>query len=93
MGLLFFGADEPNAFSAADVERAETFGNRMVFPIQRAQLEGELRRLAFTDAQTSLYNHRHFQGQLDEEVRRAQRYGRPVSIIMMDTGLGAGSGR
>jgi diguanylate cyclase (GGDEF)-like protein len=84
VGLLFFGSEERDAFPASAVDLAETFGNRMVFPIQRAQLEGDLRRLAFTDAQTSLYNHRHFQGQLDEEVRRAQRYGRPVSVIMMD---------
>jgi diguanylate cyclase (GGDEF)-like protein len=84
VGLLFFGARRPNAFSAADLKRAEAFSNNVVFPVQRALLEIELKRLAYTDAQTLLFNHRHFQVQLDEEVTRAQRYGRSVSLIMMD---------
>jgi diguanylate cyclase (GGDEF)-like protein len=84
VGLLFFGSRKPDAFSQEDFDRAESFGNHIVFPIQRAQLEEDLRRLAFTDAQTALFNHRHFQGQLEEEVSRAQRYSRPVSVILMD---------
>jgi diguanylate cyclase (GGDEF)-like protein len=82
--LLFFGSREADGFSPESIDRAEEFANRIVFPIQRALLEEELRRLAFTDAQTSLFNHRHFQTLLDEEIRRAQRYGRPLSIIFLD---------
>jgi diguanylate cyclase (GGDEF)-like protein len=84
VGLLFFGSREADGFSPESIDRAEEFANRIVFPIQRALLEEELRRLAFTDAQTSLFNHRHFQTLLDEEIRRAQRYGRPLSIIFLD---------
>jgi diguanylate cyclase (GGDEF)-like protein len=84
VGMLFFGCRAPDGFDAETVRRAEVFGNHVVFPIQRAQLEEDLRRLAFTDAQTSLFNHRHFQGQLEEEMSRAQRYGRPVSVILLD---------
>lgn len=84
VGLLYFGSKKPDAFTAAAVDRAEGFSNSVVFPIQRALLEEDLKRLAFTDAQTSLYNHRHFQDQLEEEVRRSQRYGRSVSLILMD---------
>lgn len=84
VGLLFFGAHRPNAFGVAELDRAEAFGNNVVFPVQRALLEDELKRLAYTDAQTLLFNHRHFQEQLEEEVRRAQRYGRSVSLILLD---------
>lgn len=84
VGMLFFGRREPDGFSAAAMRRAEVFGHHVVFPIQRAQLEEDLRRLAYTDAQTSLFNHRHFQAQLEEELSRAQRYGRPLSLILMD---------
>lgn len=84
VGLLFFGSRELDAFDADATRRAEAFGNHVVFPIERAQLDEELRRLAYTDVQTSLPNHRHFQAQMAEELFRAQRYGRPVSLILLD---------
>lgn len=84
VGFLFFGSRTPDSFSKSDVDRAVSFADNIVFAVQRALLEDELKRLAYTDAQTSLFNHRHFQGQLDEEVNRAQRYGRSVSLILLD---------
>ncbi len=84
VGLLFFGCRERDAFPPDAIDRAEEFANRIVFPIQRAMLEEELRRLAFTDVQTNLFNHRHFQTLLDEEIRRAQRYGRSLALIFLD---------
>lgn len=84
VGLLYFGSLRADAFASSAVDRAEEFSNSVVFPVQRALLEEELKRLAFTDAQTSLFNHRHFQDQLHEEVGRSQRYGRSVSLILLD---------
>lgn len=84
VGLLYFGSHSPHAYGATDLDRVEAFSDNVVFAVQRALLEDELKRLAYTDAQTMLFNHRHFQEQLDEEVRRAQRYGRQVSLILMD---------
>ena len=48
------------------------------------ELSQRLRSLAYQDALTDLYNHRYFYEQLDHEVDRAHRYGRPVSIILID---------
>jgi two-component system cell cycle response regulator len=42
------------------------------------------RRLANTDGLTGLYNHRHLQERLQQEIDRAQRYGRPLSVVMAD---------
>jgi diguanylate cyclase (GGDEF)-like protein len=44
----------------------------------------ELRRIALTDALTSIYNHRYFWERLESEFSRAKRYGRPLSLIMCD---------
>lgn len=58
--------------------------------IERAysgHLEGlsqRLRSLAYQDSLTDLYNHRYFYEQLTHEVERANRYGRPVSVILLD---------
>ncbi|MCH7592664.1 MAG: GGDEF domain-containing protein [Planctomycetes bacterium] len=40
--------------------------------------------MAYQDSLTDLYNHRYFYEQLSHEVERAQRYGRPVSVILLD---------
>jgi len=42
------------------------------------------RRLAQTDGLTALYNHRFFQQLLAAEMSRAQRFKRPLSLIMLD---------
>lgn len=43
-----------------------------------------LARLAITDPITELNNHRRFQDALKIEEQRAQRHGRPVSLLMID---------
>jgi diguanylate cyclase (GGDEF)-like protein len=48
------------------------------------ELSQRLRSLAYQDSLTELYNHRYFYEQLTHEVERALRYGRPVSVILLD---------
>ncbi|MBN1501141.1 MAG: GGDEF domain-containing protein [Spirochaetes bacterium] len=43
-----------------------------------------LSALAYRDKLTGLYNRRYFDNRLTEETARAVRYGRPLSIIMID---------
>lgn len=52
--------------------------------IRKALDERRTQRLAITDGLTGLYNRRYFEERLEEETRRAKRYSRPVSIIMID---------
>ncbi len=46
--------------------------------------EEAMRLLAMTDALTGLYNRRHFNKLAEEEIDRALRYTRPLSVIMLD---------
>ncbi len=46
-----------------------------------------LQKLAITDYLTGIYNIRYFYHRLEEEFSRAQRYGYPLSCIMMDIDL------
>lgn len=54
---------------------------------QYAELEvlhKQAREMANTDMLTSLKNHGHFQQYLKKEVAKAKRYGRPLSLMMLD---------
>lgn len=46
--------------------------------------EEALRRQSITDSLTGLYNRRHFNKLAEDEIARAFRYSRPLSVIMFD---------
>ena len=46
--------------------------------------DAELERLAITDPLTGLYNRRFFQSRLGVEIERSKRYGRGLSLVMLD---------
>jgi diguanylate cyclase (GGDEF)-like protein len=62
-------------------ELAKSF-NQMVSSLKESQ--GRLLKRANTDGLTGLYNHRYFQERIHQELKRAVRYGRPLSLIMID---------
>ena len=52
--------------------------------IHNADVFSLLERLAITDGLTELYNHRYFYERLAQEVARANRYGLPLSLLVID---------
>jgi two-component system, cell cycle response regulator len=52
--------------------------------IQKALEHARTRRLASTDGLTGVYNQRTFQERLSQEIARADRYSRPLSVLMVD---------
>jgi len=69
---------------AADFVTKPVPGAVLHIRIQKALEHTHTRRLASTDGLTELYNHRTFQERLAQEVDRANRYGRPLSLVMVD---------
>ena len=51
---------------------------------ERKRLERELRQLATTDPLTGAFNRRYFLDIVDKEISRAQRYHRPLALVMFD---------
>ena len=54
------------------------------FKNERADLLKELEKLAITDALTGLYNSRHFFSEIKTEIKRYDRYSRPLSLLILD---------
>ena len=51
---------------------------------QRKEMEAELFRQASTDALTGISNRRYFQSQAEQELRRARRFARDMTVMMID---------
>lgn len=53
--------------------------------IQRVETErAAIQRQAETDQLTGIYNRRHFESSLDQEIERARRYSSTLSLLMID---------
>jgi diguanylate cyclase (GGDEF)-like protein len=71
-------------FSIDDLNYISIIINQAAIAIENARLYEEVTKLAITDALTGLFNHRYFQEYLLNEMNRAKRYGRPLSLVMFD---------
>ncbi len=74
----------PREFSAAERERFGVVAEQCALALQNATLHEELELLAVTDRMTGMYNHVYGVQRLDEEVKRAQRFGHQLSLVMLD---------
>ena len=52
--------------------------------LRMEQSNEALRELAIRDGLTGLFNHRHFKDVLERELTRAERYDRPLCMLMLD---------
>jgi diguanylate cyclase (GGDEF)-like protein len=79
--------DEPRSGRSPSLEtiRAlEIFANQAVTAIENARSYNEAREQSIRDSLTGAYNHRHFQDVLQRELGRAERLGRPLTVLMLD---------
>ena len=58
--------------------------SELVVAVENSRLYKLTRRLAVTDELTGMSNYRYLQQRLDDEVSRAKRYGKHLSLLMMD---------
>ncbi|WP_049975923.1 diguanylate cyclase [Azospirillum sp. B506] len=85
-GLTADGREFPAEISIAKLHNADGMMFTAVIRdvSERKRAESELRRMATTDPLTGLNNRRRFLELAEVEMARLRRYGRPVSVLMMD---------
>lgn len=84
LGCMNLYMTERHDFEAEEIQLLSTFASQAAVSIENARLYEEARQLAITDPLTGLANHRQFYHQLAREIRRAQRYKRPLTLLMLD---------
>jgi len=75
--LVLIESESERVFSDEELDFMAAFGEQVALALTTA-------RSATTDGLTGLANHRVFYERLGQELARAQRYGTPVSLLMID---------
>ncbi|MCL7970701.1 MAG: sensor domain-containing diguanylate cyclase [marine benthic group bacterium] len=84
IGVFNAESVQPRAFSEEHIQTLTVIARQVAEVIRSAQLLETTHRLAVTDALTGLFNRRHFNQQLEDNVRRATRYDEPLALIFLD---------
>ena len=84
IGVLNAETSTSKAYSEDHVGPLRVIAQQAAVVIRSAQLNDEARRLAITDPLTGLYNRRYFVDKLEEQLRRARRYGDRLSLVLVD---------
>jgi len=67
-----------------DFSNLKILCSQVAIGLEKASLYDKLQRLSITDGLTGLTVHRYFQSKLEEELKRAERYHEPLSLVMSD---------
>lgn len=84
VGILYVDDFEPRVFPESRLRLLSILGSFASMSIDNARLHEETQKLACTDGLTGLYNHRQFKLMLKEELARASRYEKKLSLMMFD---------
>jgi two-component system cell cycle response regulator len=87
VGQLAVYSHDPGEGSDETVAQVEELAARAAPMVGNARRFREARLLADVDSLTGLHNHRYFHEALAREVRRAQRYGRSLSLVLLDADM------
>jgi len=84
IGSLILASRKPNAYNGRQVKLLERVALQIAAPIENAQLYVRVEQKSRIDELTALFNRRHFEERLKEEISRHSRYGDVLSVFMLD---------
>ncbi|MBU4484460.1 diguanylate cyclase [bacterium] len=84
LGVITFGRIDLDAFSDSDIQVLTMVANQIALAVENAKLYTKTCQLSLTDELTGLYNRRHMQSVLQIEWKRATRFKRSISVLMID---------
>ncbi len=84
VGILYVDDFKVRSFTPRQRSALSLLATMAALIIDKLRSLEAVQQQAITDELTGLYNHRYFIQQLQQEINRARRYHRPLSLIMLD---------
>jgi diguanylate cyclase (GGDEF)-like protein len=84
LGTVNFSRAGVDAFSESEIKVLTTIVGQVAIAMDNARLYAETKEMSLTDELTKVYNRRHFHKMLEMEFKRARRFARPLSLLMID---------
>jgi len=84
IGSLVLASLKPNAYSHRQIRLLEQVALQISTPIENADLYARAEQRSRIDELTGLFNRRHFEERLKEEIDRHSRYGSVFSLLLLD---------
>lgn len=84
LGILSFATDTNSALTEAKQHLARTVAEQIALAIANLNLRATLHLQSIRDSLTGLFNRRYLEEALAQEMTRALRHHRPLSVIMLD---------
>ena len=85
IGLCILAREQPRSlFSESEKSIFQAIHENLGKPLQNAVLVKRTRKMTLHDDLTNAYNRRYFEDHLTEELHRAERYKKALSIIFLD---------
>jgi len=84
LGVMNFSRPGTDSFAAMEVQLLNSLASQVGVAIENARLYAKTKELSLTDELTHVSNRRHFQTMLQMEMKRAKRFNRNISLLMVD---------
>jgi diguanylate cyclase (GGDEF)-like protein len=84
VGILYLDDFVPRQFDRGRLELLSILASFAALAIHNARLHNRTKLMAITDYLTGLHNHRYFQQIFNQELGRARRYQKVMSLIILD---------
>jgi len=84
IGSLVVASRKPNAYTSGQVRLLERLAFQIAMPIENSQLYARAEQRARVDELTSLFNRRHFNECIKQEIERHTRHNGTLSLILLD---------
>jgi len=82
--IIYLYSQDKDVFDEEDLQFVELLAREISIAVERSILHSQIKALSTMDSLTGCFNRRKLEDDLDDEIARAKRYEKPLSLFMID---------
>jgi diguanylate cyclase (GGDEF)-like protein len=84
LGVIRLNSQSPDSYQEYDQDILLTLANQTAMALENAFMVQQIQDMAIRDGLTGVYNHRYFQERLSDELVKAERFNKDLSLALLD---------